>query len=111
MLQVRTHQIQVRSNARPKFKNMAPSRVRGLGEDSRFEASCTREKQVGGSVASKGRRNGNSTVLIGSTLKDVTIASTAAASTQQVGQDGSGGVRLKLDIELSNGTLLLIFCG
>ena len=74
---------------------MAPPRIRGPGEDSRSESSSTRDKQPGGLVASKGRRNGNSTVITGSALKDVTAASAPSAPTasaQQSGQDGSGGV-------------------
>ncbi len=70
---------------------MAPSRIRALGEDSRSEASSIRDKQASGFVTLKGRRNGNSAVTTGSTLKDVTAAP-AATIAQPGGQDASGGV-------------------
>lgn len=71
--------------------SMAPSRIRALGDDARSEVSSTRDKQSSGFVASKTRRNGNSTVTTGSTLKDVTVAPTTT-NTHHGGQDGGGGV-------------------
>ena len=70
---------------------MAPSRIRGSGEDFKSEASTTKEKHGGGLLVSKGRRNGNSTVTAGSALKDVTAAP-FATNVQHGGQDGPVGV-------------------
>lgn len=70
---------------------MAPPRVRGSGENLRSEASSTKDKQTSGSVAAKGRRNVNSAVTTGSTLKDTTTAPSASTA-QHGGQEGPGGV-------------------
>ena len=56
---------------------MPPQRTRNAFDDSRSEASSTRDRQpvYAGTTISKGRRNGTTT-LAGSNLKDVTNAQT-----------------------------------
>ena len=70
---------------------MAPQRVRVGPEDSRSEASSTKEKQQLGissfSTASKARRAVNSAAITGSNLKDVVIAPTVSDGLN--GQQGS----------------------
>ncbi|KAF6234472.1 hypothetical protein HO173_007097 [Letharia columbiana] len=60
---------------------MPPQRNRNGFDDSRSEASSTRDKQPAYTGISKGRRNGTST-LAGSNLKDVTNAQTPTSGQQ-----------------------------
>ncbi|KAI9876019.1 MAG: hypothetical protein M1830_007534 [Pleopsidium flavum] len=76
---------------------MPPSKTRAGPDDSRSEASSTKEKQGNGNqgpTAVKGRRNVSSAIANGSSLKDVVTANNAAASATNAasGQDGSGGM-------------------
>ena len=63
--------------------SMPPQRTRNAFDDSRSEASSTRDRQpiYTGVSISKGRRNGSST-LAGSNLKDVTNAQTTSSANQ-----------------------------
>lgn len=69
-----------------RFSTMPPQRIRNGFEDSRSEASSTRDKQNAYMGISKARRNGTST-LAGSNLKDVTNV-----ETNQSGQQGDAAV-------------------
>lgn len=60
---------------------MPPQRIRNVFDDSRSEASSTRDKHVACTGISKGRRNGTST-LAGSNLKDVTNAQVTSSAQQ-----------------------------
>ena len=76
---------------------MAPQRLRVVHEDSRSDASSTREKHSAATllpIAAKGRRNVSSNTIIGSNLKDViTVPATSEDSAgQQGGVDTAGGV-------------------
>lgn len=71
---------------------MPPQRIRSGFDDSRSEASSTRDKQPAYAGISKGRRNGTST-LAGSNLKDVT---NAAAQKVPNGQQGDGAVIVRV---------------
>ena len=75
-----------------KFSSMPPQRIRNGFDDSRSEASSTRDKQTAYAGISKGRRNGTST-LVGSNLKDVT---NAAPQTTLDGQRADGAVTVWL---------------
>ena len=82
---------------------MAPQRLRVAHEDSRSDASSTREKHTASAllpVAVKGRRNVSSSVNVGSSLKDVTLVPSTSEDPngQQGGADTAGGVRCLLDI-------------
>lgn len=77
---------------------MPPSKARAGPDDSRSEASSTKEKQGNGTLSStaiKGRRNVSSAIANGSSLKDVVTANNAAAAATNSAntQDGAGGVR------------------
>ncbi|CAF9931826.1 hypothetical protein IMSHALPRED_008729 [Imshaugia aleurites] len=61
---------------------MPPQRIRNGFDDSRSEASSTRDKQPVYTGISKGRRNGAST-LAGSNLKDVINAQTTPMGQQE----------------------------
>lgn len=65
-----------------RFPIMPPQRIRNGFDDSRSEASSTRDKQAAYTGMSKGRRNGTST-LVGSNLKDVTNAQTTPSGQQE----------------------------
>lgn len=69
---------------------MPPQRIRNGFDDSRSEASSTRDKQPAYTGISKGRRNGTST-LAGSNLKDVTNAQATTS-----GQQGDAAVSVKI---------------
>ena len=71
---------------------MPPSRIRNAFDDSRSDASSTKEKQPG-SVPTGiiKRRNGPS--LLGSTLKDVTNAPQTAEGQQNGAQESTARVR------------------
>ncbi|KAI9821302.1 MAG: hypothetical protein M1827_004038 [Pycnora praestabilis] len=76
---------------------MPPARARGAPDDSRSEASSTKEKVViaaNGSLSHKGRRNASSTVVPGSSLKDVVASNSGDGdATNGTGaQDGPGGI-------------------
>ena len=60
---------------------MPPHRIRNAFDDSRSEASSTRDKQPIYTGIPKGRRNGTS-MLAGSNLKDVTNAQTSPSGQQ-----------------------------
>ena len=70
---------------------MAPQKIRGAPEDSRFETSSTKEKQQLAvsllSTTTKARRTVSAAVAAGSNLKDVT----AAAPTASEGLNGQQG--------------------
>lgn len=77
---------------------MPPSKARAGPDDSRSEASSTKEKQGNGHPslpANKGRRTVGSAIANGSNLKDVVTANNAAAAASNPlnAQDGAGGVR------------------
>lgn len=74
------------------FPTMPPQRIRNAFDDSRSEASSTRDRQsvYTGTGISKGRRNGTLT-LAGSNLKDVTNAPIIPAGQQA---DAALNVRL-----------------
>ncbi len=61
---------------------MPPQRIRNGFDDSRSEASSTRDKQSVYTSIPKGRRNGTST-LAGSNLKDVTNAHSTPSGQQE----------------------------
>ncbi|KAI9745353.1 MAG: hypothetical protein M1835_002619, partial [Candelina submexicana] len=71
---------------------MAPSRSRAAPEDSRSEASSTKDKQSAHqpSAASKGRRNASNAaaVLGGSSLKDVTTSNNTVSDPTNSGNNG-----------------------
>lgn len=69
---------------------MPPQRTRNGFDDSRSEASSTRDKQPAYAGISKGRRNGT-LALAGSNLKDVT---NAAAQTTPTGQQEDGTLKI-----------------
>ena len=69
---------------------MPPQRIRNGFDDSRSEASSTRDKQSVYTGISKGRRNGTST-LAGSNLKDVTNAHSTPS-----GQQGDTAVTVRI---------------
>ena len=69
---------------------MPPQRMRTGFDDSRSEASSTRDKQPAYTGISKGRRNGTST-LAGSNLKDITNAQTTPS-----GQPKDAAVSVRL---------------
>jgi len=78
---------------------MPPSKARAGPDDSRSEASSTKEKQGNGHQsfpASKARRTVGSAIASGSNLKDVVTANNAAAAAANSinAQDGAGGVSL-----------------
>ena len=70
---------------------MPPQRIRNAFDDSRSEASSTKDKQPVYTGISKGRRNGTS-VLAGSNLKDVTNAETTSSEQRE---DATASVRLR----------------
>ena len=77
---------------------MAPQRIRGVPDDSRSEASSTKDKQVGAAsipTAVKGRRIPIPSGASGSNLKDVTTAPAAATASNGIpgAPDAAGGVR------------------
>lgn len=77
---------------------MAPQRIRGVPEDSKFDMPSTREKLTAAALPSgtgKSRRTASSTVVASGNLKDVTIAhATIEEPVRQQGEsDTSGGVR------------------
>ena len=88
------------------FSNMPPQRIRNAFDDSRSEASSTKDKQSVYTGTSKGRRNGTST-LAGSNLKDVTNAQTASSDQQE---DAAASVRIRCiaSDEVNNLTATLI---
>ncbi|KAI9709878.1 MAG: hypothetical protein M1812_007586 [Candelaria pacifica] len=77
---------------------MAPSRARAAPDDSRSEASSSKDKQSTHPTAatSKGRRNASTTATHGgSTLKDVTSSNNNTAdlpNSSNNGQDGASGI-------------------
>lgn len=76
---------------------MPPSRARLGPEDTRSEASSTRERPVSASHPAAGtrdRRNGNVTATTGSSLKDVTAAMPGAGPTiiGNGSAEGGGGI-------------------
>ena len=76
---------------------MAPQRIRGVPDDSRSEASSTKDKQVGAAsvpTAVKGRRTAIPGSAAGSNLKDVTTAPAAATPSNGIigAPDAVGGV-------------------
>ena len=76
---------------------MPPSKPRAGPDDSRSEASSTREKLSNGNqapTAIKGRRTVGSAIANGSNLKDVVTANNAATAASNLAnvQDGAGGV-------------------
>ena len=85
-----------------KLSSMPPQRIRNGFDDSRSEASSTREKQPAYTGVSRGRRNGTST-LAGSNLKDVTNAQTISS-----GQQGDAAVSVRISRMASNQVTILI---
>ncbi len=76
---------------------MPSSKARVGLDDSRSEASSTKEKQGNGnnnSTATKGRRTVGSTIANGSNLKDFVTANNAAAAASNPAntQESAGGV-------------------
>ncbi|SLM40804.1 like protein mitochondrial [Lasallia pustulata] len=76
---------------------MAPQRIRAIPEDSRSEASSTKDKQVGAAsipTAVKGRRTAILNGASGSNLRDVTAAPVAATPSNGMtgAPDTAGGI-------------------
>ena len=80
---------------------MPPQRIRNGFDDSRSEASSTRDKQPAYAGNLKGRRNGTS-MLAGSNLKDVTNAQTTPN-----GQQGDAAVSVRVCRVTSNQVVVL----
>ena len=69
---------------------MPPQRTRNIADDSRSEASSTREKYSGlfsSQMASKGRRNGPGNIGAASNLKEVTNADQSKSGQQDAPED------------------------
>lgn len=79
---------------------MPPQRTRNGFDDSRSEASSTRDKQPAYAGILKGRRN-----VTGSNLKDVT---NAAAQTTANGQQGDGTVEVRICCVANDQGIVLI---